>query len=89
MRGLNYTADYKVIGRLKDGRNVTGYLITPVYGGKPKVITKGAFEQLAVNKCIMNCSAQIYNGGVNLRGIGIKLIELPEYKRNGNKVVRI
>lgn len=76
----NYRAPYEVLGRIMDGVNVIGYVIIDRRTRQCKSIRKDTFDELALNNQIYNCSANIYNGNVNLRGIGIKLKELPSFK---------
>ena len=67
----NWEAQYKVEERVMCGVSVVGFIV---------VDRKEAFEKLALDNKIFNCSANIYNNRVNLRGIGIKLKDLPVIK---------
>lgn len=86
MSNYNHTADWRVIGRVKEGTSIRAYVIENRAKAK-KVVEKKVFEQLALNKKIYNCNAQEYKGEVNLRGVGKKLTELAVYTKNG-KIVR-
>lgn len=72
----NETAKYRVIARVMCGVKVAGYIVEDTTGRKIKV-RKRQFDELALKNEIYNCSANIYNGNVNLRGIGMTLKELP------------
>lgn len=77
----NYSADYKVVARIMDGTTVVGYVIMDRKGSKQPV-KKKVFEEMAMSKQIYNCVGHIYNGKVNLRGVGNKLKELPSVQVN-------
>jgi len=65
-----------------ESTTVKAYVIYDRVSDKVYPLGKGEVEQLALNKQIYNCYAQVYNGVVNMKGIGCKLSELPKY---GNK----
>lgn len=72
----NYQAEWAVIGRIASGVTVLEYVIKN-RNGQIKRVPKDTFDNLALNGQIYNCSANIYNNRVNLRGIGIKIKDLP------------
>lgn len=75
----NWEAQYKVEARVMCGVSVVGFIVVD-RNGNTKRVRKEAFEKLALDNKIFNCSANIYNNRVNLRGIGIKLKDLPVIK---------
>lgn len=84
----NIGARYEVIGRITEKTSVIAYMIKDKHSSdKPYPMEKYMVEQLALNKQIYNCSAQLYNNIVNLKGINCKLSQLPRYDRLGNRIV--
>lgn len=82
----NVGAGYEIIGRVLQGTTVIAYILQNKANGTIGTMEKGIVEQLALNKQIYNCTAQIYNGIVNLKGINCKLSKLPKYDMNCNRV---
>lgn len=78
----NLDAKYIVVGRYMYGVSVVGYVIKD-RAGVPRRVSKEVFEELALQGQVYNCSANIYNNSVNLRGIGIKLKDLPTKNLRG------
>lgn len=72
----NYQAEWAVVGRVVSGVTVLEYVIKN-RNGQLKRVPKDTFDNLALNGQIYNCSANIYNNRVNLRGIGMKIKDLP------------
>jgi hypothetical protein len=70
------------------GTSVSGYVIHDKITGQRFSMEKGVVEQLALNKQIYNCHAQVYNNIVNMKGIGCKLSSLPRYDSGCNKIVK-
>ena len=68
---------YRVAGRYMSGVKVLGYYLTEVNLGTGVNATKQEVEQLALNKQLVNCTAQHYQGKILLKGVGMKLNELP------------
>lgn len=85
--GYNIGAQYEIIGRITEKTTVTHYALRDRNTGQFITLQKGIVEQLALNRQIYNCNAQIYENLVNLRGIGCKLNQLPKYDLQGNLVV--
>lgn len=84
----NIGARYEIIGRVTERTSVIAYIIKDNHsGGKIYPMEKSMVEQLALNKQIYNCTGQIYNNIINLKGINCKLNQLPRYDMNGNKIV--
>ena len=75
----NMSARYRLVGRIMESTSVKAYVIHDRVSDKVYPLEKGVVEQLALNKQIYNCYAQVYNGVVNMKGIGCKLSELPKY----------
>lgn len=92
MNMYNVGADYAVIGRVTTGTSVEGYIIVAKNGtanapAKKLFIPKREFEILALNKKIYNCSAQLYHGGTNLKGIHCKISKLPRYTKECMEII--
>ena len=66
---------YSIIARYMDGVRVIGYMLEDTNGGHVRM-SKQAVEKLALNKQIINCTAQRYDNGVVLKGIGCKISQL-------------
>ena len=80
----NVGARFEIIGRIMSGTSVTGYMIRDLYSGEVGTFDKSTTEQLALGKQIYNCSAQVYNQIINLKGINCKISKMPRYDENGN-----
>lgn len=78
MTRYRITGTKKVVARVMDGTKVLGY-VTIDRNKKLQTVNKRVFEQLALNGDIVNCTGQVYGNTINLRGIGMKLSELPKY----------
>jgi hypothetical protein len=86
MTSYNVGAQYEIIGRIPKGTTIIAYVLKDKFTGKSHPVEKAIVEQLALNKQIYNCSAQIYGNIVNLKGINCKLNQLPRYDLSGNIV---
>ena len=82
----NIGAPYIMIGRVISGNKVLKYILKEANTDNEVILDKDITEQLALDKKIYNCSAQLYNNIVNLKGIQCKISELPKYDMNGNKI---
>lgn len=82
----NVGARYEIIGRIQNGTTVLSYMINDRTDNSKNMIEKGVVEQLALNKQIYNCTAQVYGNIVNLKGINCKLSKLPKYTEDGNLI---
>lgn len=78
----NVSARYKLIGRIMHSTSVIAYVIKDRANNQVYPLDKGVVEQLALNKQVYNSYAQVYNGVVNMKGIGCKISELPKYNSN-------
>lgn len=67
---------YAIIGRYMNGKEVTGYQLQDE-GGKSKRYTKEQVYFLVGKGAVTNCSGQIYEDKVILKGKGINLNDLP------------
>jgi len=79
----NVGARYKIIGRITDKTSVTSYVLKDLLTNEIGNIDKGTVEQMALNKQIYNCNAQVYKELVNLKGINCKISKLPRYDEEG------
>lgn len=86
-RYFNIGAKYEIVGRITKGTSVEAYMLRDRQKNVLHKIEKGIVEQLALQKQIYNCNAQVYNNIVNLKGINCKISQLPKYDENGNKIV--
>ena len=82
----NVGAVYEIVGRVVNGTCVSGYLLRDKRDNSVSIVKKSIVEQLALNKQIYNCSAQIYNTIVNLKGINCRLSALPKYNDKGQPI---
>lgn len=85
----NLGAKYEIIGRIPKGTSVVGYLLLDRKSNAKVKLDKQIVEQLALNKQIYNCFAQVYGDIVNLKGIHCKISEMPKYDTNCNKIREI
>lgn len=84
--GYNVGAKYEIIGRIQHGTSVMAYMIKDRVESSTSIIEKGIVEQLALNKQIYNCNAQLYGNIVNMKGVNCKLNQLPKYTESGDLV---
>ena len=82
----NIGARYELVGRVTKGTSVVAYIVKDKVTNKITQMEKGVVEQLALNKQIYNCTAQVYNNLVNLKGINCRLNQLPKYDNYGKKL---
>lgn len=68
---------YRVVGRYMSGVRVLGYYLTDVNLGTGFNATKEEVEQMALNKQLVNCTAQHYQDKILLKGVGMQLNKLP------------
>jgi hypothetical protein len=83
MSYYNICAKYEIIGRIVNGTKVTAYMLEDRIDNSIFSMEKAIVEQLALNKQIYNCRAQVYDNLVNLKGINCKLSKLHKYNANG------
>lgn len=83
----NIGARYDIIGRVPNGTSIIGYVLRDKVTSEIGILSKDVVEQLALNKQIYNCTAQVYSGIVNLKGINCKLSQLPKYDQQGNLIL--
>ena len=74
---------YQIVGRYMNGKEITAYHLQDLDSGKSGKYSKDAVCLLIGKGQITNCSAQIYQGKVLLRGEGISLDSLPTKQENG------
>ena len=84
---FNIGAKYEIVGRISQGQTIVAYKVRDRETGEIDSIEKGIVEQLALNKQVYNCKAQLYNNLVNLKGIGCKLSDLPKYDKEDRLLV--
>lgn len=74
---------YQIVGRYMDGKEVTGYHLQSMETGKAGRFTREQVCYLVGRDQITNCSGQIYQDKVLLRGVGMSLDDLPVKQENG------
>ena len=74
---------YQIVGRYMDGKEVTGYHLQSIDTGKSGRYTREQVVFLVGKGQIQNCSGQIYQDKVILRGVGMSLDDLPVQQENG------
>lgn len=84
--GYNIGAKYEIIGRVQHGTSVIAYMVKDRVENSTSIIEKGIVEQLALNKQIYNCNAQLYGNIVNMKGVNCKLNQLSKYTETGDLV---
>ena len=84
--GYNVGAKYEIVGRIQHGTSVMAYMVKDRVENSTSIIEKGIVEQLALNKQIYNCNAQLYGNIVNMKGVNCKLNQLPKYTETGDLV---
>lgn len=67
---------YAIVGRYMNGKEVTGYQLQDARG-KSRRFTKEQVYYLAGKEVITNCTGQIYEDKVILKGKGMSLNDLP------------
>ena len=75
--------EYQIVGRYMDGKEVTAYHLQSLESGKSGRYTKEQVCYLVGRGQVTNCSGQIYQDKVLLRGVGISLEDLPVQQEDG------
>lgn len=75
---------YQIVGRYMDGKEITGYHLQSMESGKAGKYTKEQVCYLVGRDQVTNCSGQIYQDKVLLRGVGISLDSLPVQQEDGS-----
>lgn len=76
--------EYQIVGRYMDGSEVTGYHLQSLETGKSGKYTKDQVYYLVGRDQITNCTGQIYQDKVLLRGKGINIDDLPVKYEDGD-----
>ena len=74
---------YQIVGRYMSGSEVTGYHLQSMEAGKSGKFTREQVCFLVGRGQITNCSGQIHQDKVLLRGVGISLDSLPVQMEDG------
>lgn len=77
---------YSVVGRYMTGPEVTGYQLISDTSTESKKYSKEALAFLIGKGAVVNCDAQIYNGNIVLRGVGIQINTLPIVSDKDGKI---
>lgn len=75
--------EYQIVGRYKDGKEVTDYHLQSIDSGKSGKFSREIVCYLAGRGQITNCTAQVYKDQVILRGNGMSLDDLPIINEDG------
>lgn len=75
---------YQIVGRYMNGNEVTGYHLQSMETGKSGRYTREQVVFLVGKGQIQNCTGQIYQDRVVLRGVGMGLDDLPVKQENGD-----
>lgn len=73
-------ASYQIVGRYMDGSEVTGYHLMDIGTGKNRRYSKEQVAFLVGKGQVTNCSGQIYQDKLLLRGVGMSLEDLPVHQ---------
>lgn len=76
-------AEYQVVGRYMNGKEVEGYHIQSLESGRSMKINKNQMAYLVGRGQITNCEGQLYKDKVLYRGVGISLDDLPVKQLDG------
>ena len=74
---------YQIVGRYMSGKEVTGYHLQSIETGKSGKFSRDQVAFLIGREQITNCTAQIYQDKVLLRGKGMSLEDLPIQYEDG------
>lgn len=78
--------EYQIVGRYMNGKEVTGYHLQSIDTGKAGRYTKEQVCYLVGRGQITNCTGQLYQDKVLLRGNGMSLEDLPvQYEDGGSR----
>jgi len=78
--------EYQIVGRYMDGKEVTAYHLQSIDTGKSGRYTRDQVAFLVGRDQITNCTAQIYQDKLILRGNGMSLDDLPvQYEDGGTR----
>ena len=75
--------EYQIVGRYMNGKEVTAYHLQSIETGKAGRYTKEQVVYLVGRDQITNCTGQIYQDKVLLRGKGMSLDDLPVQQEDG------
>lgn len=76
--------EYQIVGRYMSGKEVTGYHLQSIETGKSGKYTRDQVAFLVGRDQITNCTAQLYQDKVLLRGKGMSLEDLPVQYEDGD-----
>ena len=76
--------EYQIVGRYMSGKEVTGYHLQSIESGKSGRYTKDQVVFLVGRDQVTNCTGQIYQDKVLLRGKGMSLEDLPVQYEDGD-----
>jgi hypothetical protein len=79
---------YQIVGRYMNGAEVTGYHLQSMDSGKNGRYTREQVVYLVGRDQVTNCSGQIYQDKVLLRGVGVSLEDLPVVQESSGEITR-
>lgn len=74
---------YQIVGRYMDGKEVTAYHLQSLDSGKAGRYSREQTAYLVGRGQVTNCSGQIYQDKLLLRGVDCSLDDLPVQQENG------
>ena len=75
---------YQIVGRYMDGKEVTAYHLQSLETGKQGRYSREQVAYLVGREQVTNCTGQIYQDKLLLRGVGISLDSLPVQQEDGS-----
>ncbi len=82
----NNKESYTIVGRYMNGREVSGYHIVGGLEQSGRRITRELLIHLVSRGKIDNCTIQVYNNDIILRGKGISLNDLPIFDEKAGEL---
>ena len=73
-----------MIARVMNKTTVVAYVLRDRNNGEYITLDKNTVDNLALNKEIYNCYAQVYQGSCNLKGINCQISKLPKFRPDGS-----
>ena len=84
-----YEHGVTVIGRCMDGVKVVGYVAMDNSTKDKIYFNKEQFQNLVIHKKVLNCTGQVYEDKIVIKGVNCQLARLQRYDLNGNKINNI
>lgn len=75
-----------VVGRCMNGVRVIGYIAVDNKTRAKLYFDKEQFQNLVINKQVVNCTGQVYEDKIIIKGVNCQLSKLPKFDHNGNPI---